>query len=111
MIRLRILLGIMSVGLILAPAARAQDKAKGEEIVDNFVKATGGKAAYEKIHNVVAKGTVELAGVGLRGPITIYQAEPNKMYTEINFGAQFGKIEQGTDGQVFWENNTVQGAR
>jgi hypothetical protein len=105
------MLSIVMAALLLPPMARAQDKPKAEDILDNYVKVTGGKAAFDKIQSVVAKGTFELAGVGIKGALTIYQAAPNKMYTEIDLGAMVGKIEQGTDGKVFWENSAIQGAR
>ena len=52
----------LTAGLLCSPGApaRAADTLpKGEEILDKFVDATGGKAAYEKVRNEKWTGTFE----------------------------------------------------
>src|SRR5262249_36051553 len=94
---------------LLAATAGAQGLPKAEEVLDKYVEATGGKAAYEKIKNQVLHGTVELGGA-VKGPMVSYHAPPNKMYVEIELQG-LGKIEQGTDGKVAWERSALAGAR
>ena len=81
---------------------------KAEEILDKFVVATGGKAAYEKIHNEKSTGTFEFVGKGVKGTMTIYRAEPNKMYTRVDL-ENIGAIEDGTDGETAWMLSVMQG--
>jgi outer membrane lipoprotein-sorting protein len=83
---------------------------KAEEVLDKYVEATGGKAAYEKLKNRVAKGTMEIVGAGLKGKLVAYQAPPNKMRTEVEF-ENLGKIVEGSDGNVVWEVNPITGDR
>jgi Protein of unknown function (DUF620) len=90
--------------------AQAQSLPKGEEILDKFAEVTGEKDAREKIKNRVEKGTMEIGGVGIKGPLAIYSAAPNKMYFEADL-AGFGKVEEGTDGTVAWGTNPATGPR
>ena len=46
-------------------ASRAEDLPKGEDVLKQYVEATGGKAAYEKVKNRVMKGTLEIPGAGI----------------------------------------------
>lgn len=52
------------------------DLPKAETVLDQYVEATGGKAAYEKIKNRTASGTIEIAGAGIKGTIKMKQAAP-----------------------------------
>ena len=81
---------------------------KAEEILDKFVEATGGKAAYEKIHNEKATGTFDFVGKGVKGTVINFRAEPNKMYTRVDL-ENIGAIEDGTDGETAWTLSALQG--
>jgi hypothetical protein len=81
---------------------------KAEEILDKFVEVTGGKAAYEKTHNEKSTGTFEFVGKGVKGALTIYRAEPKKMYTRVDL-ENVGAIEDGTDGETAWMLSVMQG--
>ena len=70
-------------------------------ILDKYVEATGGRAAYEKIHNRVVKGRVVHVGMGFEDPAISFEAEPDQWYFRADSEA-LGKIERGTDGQVVW---------
>lgn len=85
---------------------------KAEKIMDGYVEATGGPAAYAKIQNRVAKATVDLgaAGMGIKLSMTTYNARPNKSYSLIESEA-IGKMESGCDGSVVWENSAMRGAQ
>jgi hypothetical protein len=90
--------------------ARAQALPKGEEILDKYLEATGGKAAYEKCKNRVEKGTVEIVGTGVKGELIVYTATPNKMRSVINLPG-FGQIEEGINGKVAWVIDPMRGPR
>ncbi len=98
---------------LTAPALRAsadEPLPKAEEVLDKYVEATGGKAAYEKLKNSVAKGTMEVVGAGVKGKVVVYQEPPNKMRTEVEL-ENLGKIIEGTDGKIVWEINPITGDR
>jgi outer membrane lipoprotein-sorting protein len=109
-LRYRLMPAVFLAGLLChAGAARAGEALpKAEEILDKFVEATGGKAAYEKIHNEKVTGTFEFVGKGVKGAMTNYRAEPNKMYMRIDL-ENIGAIEDGTDGETAWTLSVVQG--
>ncbi|HTS50581.1 MAG TPA: DUF620 domain-containing protein [Bryobacteraceae bacterium] len=103
----------LSLALFLAPIVlcNAQDALpSADAVLNRFVDAIGGRAVLEKRHNQVEHGTVEIAAMGLKGDLTIYEAEPNKNRMVIDLTG-IGKIESGTDGTVAWENNPLQGPR
>lgn len=97
--------------LLMAAAASAAEDIKPEAILDKYIEATGGRAAYEKIKTEIAKGTLEITTFGLSGTMTVYQAAPDKSYTDIEFPDPVGKAEEGSNGQVAWAINGQQGPR
>jgi hypothetical protein len=105
-----LLFPVMLVWAGLPALAGAQGKPTAEQILDNYVEKTGGKAAHLKIKNRVIEGTIEVGGANLSGPLKTYEAEPNLMYMEAEIGG-IGKIERGTDGKVGWERNAITGPR
>lgn len=88
--------------------ARAQEEKlpPGEAVLERFVEVTGGRAAYEKIHNRKIEGAMEFMGV--TGKRTAYEAVPNKRYVVMDMGG-FGRQQQGTDGEVAWGLSDMQG--
>jgi hypothetical protein len=97
--------------LLLATAAFAAEDIKPEALLDKYVEVTGGRAAYEKIQTEIATGTLEITGMGLTGTLTSYRAAPNKSYTVIEFSGGAGKAEEGSNGEVAWAMNAMQGPR
>jgi hypothetical protein len=86
----------------------AADLKTGDAVLDHFVAVTGGVGAYNKMHNMVMKGTMSMPAMGVKGAVTIYAAEPNKvsMVTDI---AGVGKIIEGSDGTNGWTYSAMQG--
>jgi outer membrane lipoprotein-sorting protein len=101
----------LRIGIALAFASAlvaAEDLPKGETILDKYVEVTGGKAAYSKLHNQTVSGTTEFKTMGMKGKLTVYTAEPDKHYTEIEL-AGIGKIQEGSNGDVVWAYSAMQG--
>ena len=86
------------------------DLPKAEVILDKLVDATGGRAALEKLHNRVTKGTFEFVGMDIKASITVYDSAPNKQYAILQ-AEGLGTIEEGTDGTVCWESSQMTGPR
>ncbi len=82
----------------------------GEQVLDRYIEATGGKAAYDKLENRHSVMTLVIAGMGLSLDIDIYQAKPNLFYSHASSPAT-GDTERGCNGSVFWEKSTMAGTR
>lgn len=91
-----------------ASAAAEQELPRADELLDRYIKATGGKEAYDMIQNRVSKGTMEFAGQGIKLSGTLYAAKPNLAYITLESDVT-GRIESGTDGNVAWENSLLKG--
>jgi zinc protease len=95
------------------PGARAQSKPDlptADTVMNQYIEATGGKAAYEKLKNRVATGTIEIPAANIKGKLKVMQAPPNKFALVTELGP-VGEIKQGTDGKNAWEISTVGGDR
>jgi hypothetical protein len=97
-------------GVVGRSWAQEEKLPKAEEVLDRAIEALGGKAALEKIHNRVSKGSFEMPAQGTKGTVVSYEAAPNKSYTAIDLPGM-GKVESGTDGEVYWELSPMVGAR
>jgi outer membrane lipoprotein-sorting protein len=102
----------LRIGLALAfcGVLAAADLPKAETLLDKYIEVTGGKAAYTKIHGQMMTGTMEFPAMGLKGKLTVYAAEPDKQYFEVDLEG-VGKIEEGSGGDVAWSNSAMQGPR
>jgi len=99
------------LSLCLYPvSARGSDEAlpKAEQILEKSIEATGGRAAYEKLHNRITRGTFSVAGMTSKAKMTSYSAEPQKQYVLIESDT-LGKIETGIDGKTAWKITTMMG--
>ena len=101
----------LAAALAAAAGARlnaADDLPKAETILERYIEVTGGRAVYEKTHSEIATGSMEIAGMGIAGKVTLYSAEPNQNLTEIEITG-IGKLLEGTDGKVAWSLSAMQG--
>lgn len=98
-------------GLVPLPTHAQEPGAlpKGETVLADFIEATGGKAAYEKLKNRVSSGTAEFAGANITGKFQVFEAAPNMASAVLDLGAH-GKGVEGTDGKDAWEVS-VEGER
>lgn len=113
MLSLAIVVGFTAYGPTFVPsravAAVAADPT-GEQVLDNYIEVTGGKAAYEKVKSRVITGKMSIPAQGIGGDIQMYQKSPNLSYMTITI-PQLGKIERGFNGEVGWEKNPMTGTR
>jgi hypothetical protein len=116
----RMVAAAVAVGFLAAGgAAFAQAKApaappkaslpSGEALLAKHVEATGGQAAFDKIKNRVAEGSLDIGQAGIVLALGIYAAKPDKMYTVADSDAT-GRIESGVTDGVAWENSGMRGA-
>jgi hypothetical protein len=101
---------VLVLGAQVSFAEKAPKAPKPEQILDKFIEATGGVKAYDKLQNSVVKGALEIPAAGISLEVTAYSARPNLFYSKAESPA-IGTFERGTDGKIYWENSTMQGAR
>jgi zinc protease len=104
---------IYSIGLsflVCLVLSAADPLPKGEAILDKYIEATGGKAAYEKKRTEISTAVMEFVGKGVKAKMTAYHAVPNKSYSVAEIEG-IGNIEEGTDGTVVWERSVLKGPR
>ena len=107
----RSLLGATLLALCALPLVAGADEPlpKAEAILDKFVEATGGAAAYDNVRNEITRGTIQMPAQGLSGSIVTYHAA-NRTYSIVDFQG-VGAFEEGFDGTIAWSNSAMQGAR
>jgi len=93
--------GTIGAGDTASPAAATPD---ASAILDRYVEAIGGRAAFDAIRNQVVKGRMEIGGQDLVFEITLYMEKPGRSYSVVQSPVT-GTIEQGTDGVVAWEKS------
>ncbi len=103
-------LAMATITLTLYQVSAAQEVPRAEAILDKFVEATGGKAAYEKIKTRISSGTMEVVAAGVKGKMTITQKAPDQGVMKLEM-PQLGSTQQGASGSMAWEVNPVTGAR
>ncbi|HXI23065.1 MAG TPA: serine hydrolase [Pyrinomonadaceae bacterium] len=112
----RIMLGVDSTapstakGIAIAPTQLSAEEArtKADEVLASYVTALGGRAALEKITSRVAKGTFEVSGIAMSGPVEMYAKAPNLRLIVLRMPGQ-ETFKDGFDGRVGWEQNPDDG--
>jgi hypothetical protein len=103
------ILALASLGLLWAQTSGTTPP-KAEALLDAYVEATGGKAAYQALRSQRIMANVEFVGQGIQGKsVTITGASGDSLTTLEIPGA--GKILSGTKGGVSWESSAMQGPR
>ena len=113
MLRFMFRFAVVITSGFMMPATFGQATAtipRAEVVLDQYVEATGGKAAYEKFTNRVSTGTLDIVGANLKGTIKVTHTSPNKLVSVTELGP-IGTTRQGTDGEVAWEISTISGER
>jgi outer membrane lipoprotein-sorting protein len=95
----------LAVWACVTPVLAQEDKLpQAEKILEKSIEARGGRAAFEKLKSRVCKGAIEVSGAeqSMRGSVASYEKAPNLQYLVMEL-PQGGKIEVGSNGEVFWE--------
>ncbi|MGB7925923.1 MAG: S41 family peptidase [Pyrinomonadaceae bacterium] len=77
-------------------------------IIDRYVEAKGGRAALEKLTSRVSKGRMEMAAVGLNGPVELYEKAPNRSILIVDMPG-LGIMQRGYDGREGWWQDSLMG--
>jgi hypothetical protein len=81
-----------------------------EKIFGRYLQALGGEAALGKFKSRVARGTIELSPMGVKGTYETSQKAPDKAVTTMNLTG-LGTLQQGYDGVVGWSKDPFTGLR
>ncbi|HEY5132182.1 MAG TPA: hypothetical protein VII85_00695 [Candidatus Krumholzibacteriaceae bacterium] len=101
---------MLAIGVSFANAEKPAKTPTVDQILDRYVAATGGLAAYDKEKTSVSKATLAIPAAGITLDVMVYSARPNK-FRSIAQSPAIGVFDRGTDGTVFWDKSTMQGAR
>jgi hypothetical protein len=101
-------LGLLWPDGLVARQEKAPALPSAREVIDRFVKATGGSAAFKGVSSMRARGTFTVTGQQHTGEVEMMAARPNKLLTRINITG-LGKIEEGFDGKVGWSMDPFRG--
>jgi len=106
------LVSIVVVGFVAACAAlTAQTPALPtvEQVLEKYLTAMGGQAAFDKITSRTAKATIEIPDMGITGTMTMTEKAPNKAMVVVEIANM--TVREGTDGVVAWDENPQSGLR
>lgn len=92
-----------------APTTPSPDGAPTtDQIIEKYIEAAGGKAAFEKLHSRVTKGRAELSTMGVSGALEVYEAAPNKLARFITVPG-LGVMMRGNNDKAAWWQDSLQG--
>lgn len=87
-----------------APAAPTTD-----QILNRYLEATGGRAAWQKLTSRVSTGTIDAPSMNLSATIEVREKAPDRVLAVITIaGASF---RQGFDGTAGWTDDPQNGLR
>jgi hypothetical protein len=93
-----------------ATPAAAAARPTADQVLDHYVNAIGGRAAWTKLNSRVSKGTIEIPKMNnLTGTVEIHEKAPNSMLAVITLGGAV--FEQGFDGTTAWSDDPQNGLR
>lgn len=87
-------------------AADAANLPSADAVMDKYLDATGGRAAYEKVTSRRAVGTMSIPAQNLTGQVEMLVEAPDKGLMSMEL-AGIGKIVQGRLGEVVYEANPL----
>jgi hypothetical protein len=94
--------------MVCFPAyAPAQTLPAAKEIMENHIKATGGRPSYLNHTSIHLKGTWDVPGMGRSGPLDIFKARPDKFLLKADVPGF--KSEVGFDGRTAWNSHEALG--
>jgi zinc protease len=81
-----------------------------DQILDDFVKALGGKETLEKISSRTSKGSFDIEAMNATGTFEHYAKAPDKSAVYVNI-PNFGLVPEIYDGTKAWSSDPMSGIR
>ena len=107
---LRSLAVAVTTMLVSSAPLMAQSAPSASDVIAKYVAAIGGKDAVMKITSLKQTSTMQLPAMGITAEVEAYQAAPNKMASKSSIPG-IGEMLQGTNGEIAWDANPMQGPR
>lgn len=79
-----------------------------DQVLEKYVQAIGGKAAYEKVTTRAMKGTVEMPDDNVSGPAELIAKAPDRFRLTMDIPG-YGVVESVFQGDQGWEKNPDSG--
>jgi zinc protease len=92
-----------------AEDTRAPALPSANQILDTYVTAIGGRAAWKKLTSRVSIGTIDVPAMSVSGTIEMHEKAPNQLVATITING--AKFRQGFDGTVGWADDPQNGLR
>lgn len=101
-----------STSTVFAQATATETKTlpSAKEVLANYVKAIGGKEAYESMKTVSVKGTFEMKAQGISAKISTVIGPGGKNMTTVEI-PNVGTEKEGSDGKTYWSVSAFTGSR
>src|SRR5947199_1640940 len=74
---------------------------KADVLLDKQTEASGGRAAYDRLHSEVSTATMDIPDRGVQAKLVMYSALPNLRLLEMNIDGM-GAMREGSNGEVAW---------
>jgi hypothetical protein len=92
-----------------AKATAASATASADQVLNRYVEAIGGRAAWKKLTSRVSTGTIDVPEMQISGTVEFHEKAPNRLLRVIILnGASF---RQGFDGTNGWTDDPQDGLR
>jgi hypothetical protein len=78
-----------------------------DRILDKYLQATGGRAAWQKLHSRVSKGTVEVPDMKMSGTAEMYEKAPDLALVKIVISGS--TFLEGFNGNEAWSSDPKDG--
>lgn len=101
---------VLSASAMAAQGPAPETAPTGAAVLDRYVEASGGAAAWAAIRTRLVTGTLVLPGPGLELKLWGAAARPNKVLLTLESEAT-GQIQRGCTGEIAWEQSTTGGPR
>ena len=104
--RLAVLTALVCGSAAASPRQQPQSKPAvlptAEQLIAKYVRAVGGRAAMEKVHSRVIKGTLDPGG-GTLVALELNEKAPDKSLSILEVSEE-GAAKQGFDGKIGWQS-------
>src|SRR5262245_46930710 len=103
-------LSVLAIAFIAAASGQVFGQSQaalptGDQVLEKWVAAIGGRAAIEKNTSRVSKGTIESPGAPVTGTIEVSEKAPDKALSSMELqvaGRSLGVTREAFDGVVAW---------
>ncbi len=90
-----------------APSTATAALPSADEILDHYLKASGGREAWKKLTTRISKGTIDVPAMNMSGTLEVHEKAPNQVITVVVIGG--GTFRQAYDGKMGWSDDPQNG--